>query len=155
MAKAAVRGVRMASLASVASIAGAAGSICDSCRSFLVLLPVTVPFWLSLPAFVTRNAVLRLQNADAIADLRGWNGRLRGWFRWLRGWSGLVCQVSTRRWNVGFPTVSRFVMPVGLRVCGFSCKFISCCSARRPGSLSLGRSAGAVSYTHLTLPTKA
>ena len=60
----------MASLASVASIAGAAGSICDSCRSFLVLLPVTVPFWLSLPAFVTRNAVLRLQNADAIADLR-------------------------------------------------------------------------------------
>ena len=39
----------------------------------------------------------------------------------------LICQVSTRRWNVGFPTVHASFMRPGLRGSRSCCKFISCC----------------------------
>ena len=39
----------------------------------------------------------------------------------------LICQVSTRRWNVGFPTVHALFMRPGLRGSRSCCKFISCC----------------------------
>ena len=60
--------------------------------------------------------------SDHVCCVAAWrrNGR-------LGEQEALICQVSTRRWNVGFPTVHALFMRPGLRGSRSCCKFISCC----------------------------
>ncbi len=84
-------------------------------------------------AWCVRHAVEDSVSCSAIAvpwDSGGDVG-LAGWF-------------ATRRQSRVFATVLGLFAPAGLRGCGFPCMFVSCCSARRPGSHGSGRSAGAV-----------